>query len=64
MRTASIVSSEPMNILKTESRGSLAARRALNSIQNVAVIAATPDRHDGINSDSSGENDTIVSSSK
>jgi hypothetical protein len=52
-----------MNILKTESRSSLAARRALNSIQNVAVIAATPDRHDG-NSDSSGENDTIVSSSK
>lgn len=63
VRTASIVSSEPMNILKTESRGSLAARRALNSIQNVTVIAATPDRHDG-HSDSSGEISTIVSNNK
>lgn len=62
VRTASIVSSEPLSILKTESRGSLAARRALNSIQNVAA-SATSDRLDGINSDSSAE-DTLVSGSK
>lgn len=62
VRTASIVSSEPLNILKTESRSSLAARRALSSIQNVASL--TTDRLDGVNSDSSGENDTLVSNSK
>ena len=58
VRTASIVSSEPLHILKTESRSSLAARRALSSIQNVA---STPD---GVNSDSSADNETLVSSSK
>jgi oxysterol-binding protein-related protein 8 len=62
VRTASIVSSEPLNILKTESRSSLAARRALSSIQNTATTPS--DRLDGVNSDSSGENDTLVSSSK
>lgn len=57
VRTASITvsSSEPLSILKTESRTSLAARRALNSIQS-----PTTDRLDG-HSDSSIDNDTIVS---
>lgn len=62
VRTASIVSSEPLNILKTESRSSLAARRALSSIQNVATTPS--DRIDGGHSDSSGEIDTLVSNSK
>lgn len=62
VRTASIISSEPMNNLKTESRTSLAARRALNSLQNVASLPM--DRLDGVNSDSSGENDALVSTSK
>ena len=54
MRTASIVSSEPLSILKTESRNSLAARRALSSIQNAANVSTPTDHIDG-HSDSSGE---------
>lgn len=54
VRTASIVSSEPLSILKTESRTSLAARRALSSIQNTAI---TPS--DIIHSDSSDEIEKI-----
>lgn len=58
VRTASIVSSEPLSILKTESRTSLAARRALSTIQNVAssTTAVTPS---DLHSDSSVENDII-----
>jgi len=62
VRTASIISSEPLSILKTESRTSLAARRALSSIQNAASLPS--DRLDGVNSDSSADNDVMVSSSK
>ncbi|XP_070490989.1 oxysterol-binding protein-related protein 8 isoform X3 [Chironomus tepperi] len=54
VRTASIVSSEPLSILKTESRNSLAARRALSSIQNAANVSTPTDHIDG-HSDSSGE---------
>ncbi|KAG5673901.1 hypothetical protein PVAND_003903 [Polypedilum vanderplanki] len=60
VRTASIVSAEPLNILKTESRNSLAARRALSSIQNAAVNM-TNDRLDGHSDSSGGEHDTIIS---
>lgn len=61
VRTASIVSSEPLSILKTESRNSLAARRALSSIQNAANSPG--DRLDG-HSDSSGEHEVIISNIK
>lgn len=53
VRTASIVSSEPLSVLKTESRTSLAVRRALSSIQNVV----TPS---DLHSDSSGDNDMLM----
>lgn len=62
VRTASIVSAEPLSILKTESRNSLAAqfgRRALSSIQSAATNMSG-DRLDG-NSDSSGDHETIIS---
>lgn len=62
VRTASIISSEPLSILKTESRTSLAARRALSSIQNVTSLPS--DRLDGVNSDSSADIDVLVSGSK
>ena len=60
MRTASIISGEPMSILKAESRTSLvAARRAL------ALKNTTP-KNDDINSDSSHsiENETLISHSR
>lgn len=60
MRTASIVSAEPLSILKTESRNSLAARRALTSIQNAAANINS-DRLDGNSDSSGGEHDTIIS---
>lgn len=65
VRTASIISAEPLSILKTESRTSLAARRALSSIQNAATVVAvsTSDKLDG-NSDSSIENGIAISSSR
>lgn len=61
VRTSSIISVEPLSILKTESRTSLAARRALSSIQNTSSII-TPDKMDG-NSDSSGDNGLMMMSS-
>jgi hypothetical protein len=63
VRTASIISAEPLNILKTESRTSLAARRALSSIQNAASVVVTPDKLDG-NSDSSADNGLVMSTSR
>ncbi|KAL7017631.1 hypothetical protein ACKWTF_010458 [Chironomus riparius] len=63
VRTASIVSSEPLSILKTESRNSLAARRALSSIQNAANISTPTDHIDG-HSDSSGELEIRVHQNK
>ena len=62
VRTASIISSEPMSILKTESRTSLAAaRRVLENIQK-----NTTPKNEDIHSDSSHslDNETLVSHSR
>jgi oxysterol-binding protein-related protein 8 len=67
VRTASIVSADPLSIaFKTESRTSLAARRALSSIQSAAaaaVVSAVSSPSD-VNSDSSGDNEIIAARSK
>lgn len=63
VRTSSIISAEPLSILKTESRSSLAARRALTSIQTVASLPADRLLY-GTNSDSSADNDDVGPSSK
>lgn len=60
VRTASVVSSDPLSILQVESRGSLRKTRALATgvlkVRKISSNTSTPDLHDP-NSDSSHSND-------